>query len=182
MTTTLRSSIRAELGWTWRDTVGELLFTDSNRLVSQEDLDDGAATSQADAVWHALDQSLAAGGSAVFALDGLPQSMFGGTITVALAKVKALLIVNRGEGHLVVGGADASQWLGPFGMLGDTLRVPPGGSLLASHVGDGWPVEPGSKYLKLQALGGDALFDITMLGAAAGGDQGDSSGSDSSGY
>jgi hypothetical protein len=172
MTTTLRSAIHAELGWTWRDTLGTLLFTDNNRLVAREDLADGDGPAQADAVWHALDQALANGRSAVYSLGALPQSMFGGTITVRLAKVKALLLVNRSEGpgYLVVGGAESGQWIGPFGMFGDTLRLDAGSPLLMASVRDGWAVEPGFERLKLEAVGGDARYDLVLLGTAADGE------------
>jgi len=96
MSTTLRSTIRIELGWTWRDQAAGLLFTDSNRVLYRQDLADGTAPGQADAVYHALDQTLAAGQALELALDALEQTMFGGSVPVRLARVKALLVINKG--------------------------------------------------------------------------------------
>ena len=93
MTTNLRSTIHAELGWTWRDLAGSALITNSNRLRLVQDLDDGHDENQAEAVWDAADQTLAAGGSTTFELDALEREMFGDTVYVSLLTVKAILIV-----------------------------------------------------------------------------------------
>src|SRR3972149_8679504 len=106
MTTTLRSPILAQLGWTWRDRAGDLVITDSNHLPLKKDLADGAGPDQADAVWHAIGQVLADGEEMLLDLGALPQSLFGDTITIPMTRVKAILIVNKsaaGDGYLVVG-------------------------------------------------------------------------------
>ncbi len=176
MSTTLRSTIRIELGWTWRDQAAGLLFTDSNRVVYRQDLPDGTDPGQADAVYHALDQTLAAGQAVELALDDLQQTMFGGSVPVRLARVKALLVVNKSTaGLLVLGGAASSTWLGPFGLWDATVRVPPDNPFFAAHRGDGWPVEPGANRLRLEAQGADARFDLVLLGTSPGGSASSSS-------
>jgi len=170
MTTTFNSTIAAELGWTWRDHVGTAPIVDSNRLSFSKDLGDGDGTGQANAVWHAENQSLSAGQSLVLELDLLEQSLFGDLIGVPLAKVKSLLIVNKntaGAGYLLVGGASNDPWYAPFGTPGDTLKVMPGSPLLLAHVGDGWEVGFESHALRLVAVGDSVTFDIAIIGTLA---------------
>ncbi len=166
MSTTLRS----ELGWTWRDQAAGLLFTDSNRVLYRQDLADGIAPGQADAVFHALDQTLAAGQAVELLLDALEQAMFGGSVPVRLARVKALLVVNKSQaGLLVVGGAAPGGWLGPFGQWDATVRIPPDAPFFVAHRGEGWPVETGANRLRIEALAADACFDLVLLGTTASG-------------
>jgi len=172
MTTTLRSSITAEIGWTWRDQVGTSLITDSNRLRHHKDLSDGAEVDEADAVWHVEDQALVAGESTTVELDGLEQSRFGDTITIPLSKVKSVMIVNKntsGGGYLLVGAAAADEWYAPFGASGDTVKVMPDGSLFLNSLRDGWDVEADSAALKIAAVGADVTYDVAVLGTLASG-------------
>ena len=169
MTTTLRSKVEVQLGWTWRDRIGPFVVTDDNRLRSVKELSDGAGTGQADVVWHAGGQTLAAGQSMTLELAALVQSVFNDTILIPLARVKAILIVNKnasGIAFLLVGAAGTDEFSAPFGMLGDTVKVMPASPLLLANLGEGWSVEPGHELLMLQAIGGDIVFDIAILGAA----------------
>lgn len=182
MTTTLRSTVRIELGWTWRDQAAGLLFTDSNRVLYREDLPDGVAPGQADAVYHALDQTLGAGQAIELVLDALEQTMFGGRVPVGLARVKALLVIHKGtSGVLVVGGASTGTWLGPFGLWDAVVRIPPGNPFFVAHRGEGWPVEPDAHRLRIEAVGGDIPFDLVLLGTRPSGNSGSSSSAWSSG-
>jgi hypothetical protein len=86
-------------------------------------------------------------------------------VTIGLAQVKAVLIVNRSEvAYLLVGGASADEWHLPFGAAGDRMKVMPHSPLLLVHSQGGWPVSAGYTALKLAAVGGDATFDIAILG------------------
>ncbi|HLA83830.1 MAG TPA: hypothetical protein VJL29_03470, partial [Thermoguttaceae bacterium] len=128
MATTLRSTIQVQLGWNWRDAVGASLVANTNRLLLNQDLDNGTGANQADAVWDVVDQSLSAGASTTFSLDALPRNVFGHAITIVLAKVKALLIVNKntsGSGHLLLGGAAADEWYAPLGAAGERVKIMP---------------------------------------------------------
>ena len=179
MTTALRSSITARLGWTWQDQVGTFLITDSNRLRFDKALADGSDADQADAVWHADAQTLSAGQWTVLELDALELGCFGDTIVIPFSKIKAVLIVHRstdGDGHLLVGGAASDEWYAPFGASGDTVKVMPDSPLLLSNSRDGWDVQFGSSALKITAVGGDVTYDVTILGTLAGGSSSSSSG------
>jgi hypothetical protein len=180
MTTTLRSSITAQLGWTWRDQIGAFSILDSNRLHFNKTLADGAGADQADAVWHANGQTLSAGQWTTLELDALEQSCFGNTILIPLASVKAILIVNKNtaqSGYLLVGGAAVDEWHAPFGASGDRVKVMPDGPLLLVNSREGWDVEPGSTALKIAAAGGDVTYEIAILGTLE--EQGSSSSSSS---
>lgn len=179
MTTTLRSSIKAQLAWTWDDRVGTSRITDSNRLPFDKDLPDGADADQADAVWHVEDQALSAGQWTILELDALELGCFGDTIVIPFSKVKAILIVHRNTsagGHLLVGGAADDEWYAPFGASGDTVKVMPDSPLLLCHSRDGWDVEFGSSALKIAAVGGDVTYDVAILGTLVGGSSSSSSG------
>lgn len=170
MVTTLDSRVMAELGWTWRDHVGEAPIIDSNRHGFLKDLADGRESGKADAVWHAENQTLAAGQSLLLELDLLEQTLFGDLITIPMATVKALLIVNKnstGGGHLLVGGAAEDPWYAPFGTPGDTVKVMPASPLLLACLGDGWEVGRDGHTLRLLALGGTVTFDVAILGTLA---------------
>lgn len=171
MTTTLRSSIDAQLGWTWRDQTGTSSIVDSNRFRFNKSLADGAEAAEADAVWHAEDQMLSADESTTLELDALEQSCFGDTILIPLSRVKAILIVNKnttGDGYLLVGGASMDEWYAPFGAAGDTVKVMPDSPLLLVNSRDGWDVEIGSTELKIAAIDGGVTFDVAILGTLAG--------------
>jgi hypothetical protein len=170
MTTSLQSTISAQLGWTWRDHVGQSAIVDSNRLVFSKSLADGGGTAQCDAVWHAEARTLAAGQSTTLLLRGLEQTLFGDTITIALAQVKAIQIVNRSSegGYLLVGGAEANAWYAPFGSPGDTVRVMPDSPLVLASARDGWNVGFGYDALRIAAVGDPVTYDVAVLGVLAG--------------
>lgn len=178
MTTNLQSTIAARLGWTWRDHVGEAVVVDSNRLSFVKNLADGPATDQADAIWHAEGQTLAAGQSTILPLQALEQTLFGDTITIAMVQIKAIQIVNRSTdaGYLLVGGATANAWYAPFGSPADTIKVMPDSPLLLINARDGWSVGYGYNALKIAAVGDAVTYDVAVLGVLA-----DSGGSSSSG-
>jgi len=178
MTTTLRSRIDVQLGWTWRDRFGPFTMTDDNRLHFNKELADGVESGQADVVWHAGDLTLPAGQSTTLELAALGQSVFGDMIVISLARVKAILVVNKSAATgacLLLGGAGVDEWCAPFGMLGDTVKVMPGSPLLLANLLEGWDVEFGHETLRLEAVGGDVVFDIAILGTTSAGDSDSSS-------
>ena len=167
MTTTLRSTIQAELTWTWTDHVDTLPIVDSNRLRTTIDMPDGFDSGQADAVWHLSDQSLSVGQSIVYELDRLPQDLFGSDVEIPMIAIKAILISNKttsGTGTLLVGGAATNAWEEPFGTAGDQITVPPGSPLLLANTQDGWLIPIDQTDLKVEAIDDDVTYDIAILG------------------
>jgi hypothetical protein len=170
MTTSLRSTIQVQLGWTWRDVAGANVVANSNRLQLTQDLENGAGPNQADAVWDLVGASLSAGSSSTFLLDALVRNLFGDAITIALAKVKAVFVANKntsGSGHLLLGKATTDEWYAPLGAPGDTVKIMPGAALLLTCPQAGWDVTVGARQLKLAAVGDNASFDIAIVGVAA---------------
>lgn len=170
MSTSLRSNIKVEFGWTWRDQFGLVAVVDSNRLSATCELTDGAGANQADLTWHATGRSLAIGQSVVYDLGALERPLFGDVITVHFGTVRALLIVNKntaGNGCLLVGGAGNGEWAAPFGMVGDAVKVMPGSPLVLTNLRDGWAVDWDADQLKLTAIGDAIAYDIAILGNAA---------------
>ena len=169
MSTKLISAIHAELGWTWSDTVSQTTIVNSNRLRALNDLADGTGADQADTVWHVEQQTLAVGISTTLDLASLSQSVFGDTISLSLAAVKAILIDNTSTtaGYLLIGGAAADEWYAPFAAAGDKVKVMAGGQLLLAHPGAGWSVAAGSTDLKIEAVTAAVTYDIAILGTSS---------------
>jgi len=169
MTTTLQSKIRAELAWTWVDHVNTLPIVDSNRICATVEVHDGDDIGQANAVWHASDQSLSAGQAIIYELDQLTQDLFGSLIEIPMDSIKAILVNNKtsGDGYLLVGGAATNAWEEPFGAPGDQLVVPARSPLLLANAQDGWIIPIDQTDLKIQAVNGPVTYDVAIIGTLA---------------
>ncbi len=163
---TLKSNVWTQIGWTWRDHVETAPIIDSNRLVFRVELDHGPGETQAEAAWHAEEMSLGEGLSTTLHLDALQQPLFGDTLLFRFVRLRAVLVINRSPagGLLLVGGAASDPWHAPFESAGDRIKVMPGGAVLLAAPREGWPVESGSTDLKLEASGGDVIYDVAVLG------------------
>ncbi|GAB6187406.1 hypothetical protein [Thermopirellula anaerolimosa] len=168
MSRTLRSVVSAQLSWNWRDEQDFALLADDNRLEYRPTLLSGSAAGQADAVWYASGDALAENAARRWTLTALPRNVFGGQITQSFTAIKALLLLPRAEseGVLVMGGDSQSPWWAPLGAADQTLRLPPGGALLLSHPGAGWPVSAQAANLRLTAEGGPVTYDLALIGTS----------------
>ena len=169
----MKAQIKASLGWNWDDGV-----RDSGRLEYARTLLDGNGDNQAEAVWHAESRTLAAGESDTFDLAALERTVLGAILTVNMAAVKALLIVNESTvgGQLLVGGAAVNQWSEPFGADGDCAMVPADSALLLCNRQSGWPVDANNRNLKIAALAGSATYSIAVVGTTTPAGSGSGSG------
>ena len=116
---------------------------------------------------------LGAGASVVFDLDALSEFVFGNTVTIAFAKIRAIIIRNltlASTGRLVVGGNASNAWIGPFGAANDTIEVPNKGVLILTNptYTPGWPVTAGTgDLLKLANPGAGAVeYEIQIIGTS----------------
>jgi hypothetical protein len=169
---TFRAEIIAAIGWDWNEGA-----VDNDRLDYARQLLLGNGDNQAEAVWHAENQTLLEGASVTLDLTALARTVLGDTNTLTLLTVKALLVVNEGAagGHLLVGGAASDEWSAPFGADGDQAAVPPDSPLLLANRKAGWPVDLANRKLKLAAVGGNVSYSIAIVGttsAAASGSSG----------
>jgi hypothetical protein len=88
---------------------------------------------------------------------------------VVFATVKAILVkaAAGNTNNVVVGGASANQFVGPFGDAADTIAVKPGGTLLLTAPKTGWTVGAGTAdLLKIGNSGAGSVvnYDIVILG------------------
>lgn len=169
-----KAEVKASVGWNWSEGA-----VDNDRLDYAERLTDGNGDNQAEAVWHAEDQTLLDATSITLDLTSLTRTILGDTHTVTFLTVKALLIVNRSSsgGQLLLGGAATEEWSEPFGADGDQLAVPPDSPLLLANRQAGWNVDEGNKNLKLAASGGDVTYSIAVVGTITAPGSGSGSGS-----
>jgi len=156
-----KAEVKAWVGWNWSDGA-----VDSQRLDYAGRLLDGNGDNQAEAVWHAENQTLADAASTTLDLTALTRTILGDLHTVTFLKVKALLIVNQGTsgGRLLVGGAAADEWSEPFGADGDQIAVPLDSPLLLTNRQAGWNVDQANRNLKLVASGGEVTYSIAIVG------------------
>ncbi len=171
MTQTLSSEIKVSLGWLHQDVPDVSTIIDGARLEYHVALPDGAGADEADRIWHD-ERTLAAGDSEELDLSALPMMLFGDSLSVAMAKVKALLLINlatdAGDG-LLIGDATSHAWQGPLAAAGDKLLVPADSCLLLVNKKNGWTVLAGSAdRLKIANAGANEIsYKIAIVGASA---------------
>jgi hypothetical protein len=158
---TFRADINTSIGWNWSQGA-----SDNGRLNDTRTLLEGNGDGQAEAVWHIDGETLQSGTAKTLDLTSLQRTILSSSLTTTLLRVKAIFVVNdaTSAGDLVLGGADAAQWFAPFGASGETVRLPPDGSLLLSNRRNGWAVDAQNKMLKLLAADGNVTFRLVLLG------------------
>lgn len=171
MTATLSVDVRASIHWLHQDALGLSVVADRGEVRFAEGLAHGLGDDQADELWHD-ERTLAGSDSETLDLSSLPRGWFGGGTAVALATVKALLIVNRGsqvDAELLVGGAASAAWSAPLGGSGERVRVGPASSLLLSNKTQGWPVTSSTAdKLKIANAGSEPVtYQIVIVGTSA---------------
>jgi hypothetical protein len=167
----LTSQIKASLNWLFQEALDLANVADDARLEYDKSFADGIAADQADKIWHDS-RTLAAAANDDLDLNALTNTIFGSTVTINLAKVKAILIVNTattGGEDLTVGGAAAQEWTAWVGAAGDKVRVPADSCLLISNRKAGWTVTNGaSDTLRITNTGaGSITYKIAVLGTSA---------------
>ncbi|RMF98696.1 MAG: hypothetical protein D6741_09220 [Planctomycetota bacterium] len=169
MTLELKSFVQAGVGWQWRDATTAGSTADSGTMPFRLNFAAGSDPGCADLVWRQFGRSLADGQSDVWDLTDLPFSVFESELRFAFSSVRAMLLVNRGEstGEIYLSGSEPAPWLGPLADPSQTLAVAPGSPLLWAHANDGWAVEAPHHLLRVEAYGGDATYDLVLLGVRA---------------
>lgn len=156
-----KAEVKAAIGWDWNKGA-----VDNGRLDYVRPILYGHGGGQAEAVWHAENQALTGGNTAVLDLQALARMILGVNHTISFVTVKNLLIINSGasSGTLLVGGATSNEWSAPFGASGNKIAVPPDSPLLLGNRIAGWPVNSTSRCLQIAAVGGDATYSIAVVG------------------
>ncbi|MCS7306257.1 MAG: hypothetical protein NZ602_14260 [Thermoguttaceae bacterium] len=163
---TLYSSLLSQVGWSWQSGTDAAPVVDNNRLMYRKDLEHGQEAFAADVVWHAEGQQLDQGESRTYDLQQMAFEVFGDKVIICFHKVRAMAIVHRGQkpGLLQVGGAATAAWQGPLAEPGAKIQIPAQGAFWAAAPEEGWPVSAQACQLRLEALGGDVLYDMVLLG------------------
>lgn len=167
----LSVDLKASLAWLFQDTAELSTVTDVARLEYAAVLGGAAANPAVDLLWHD-ERTVEAASVDDLVLSELPKSLFGQDLTFAFAGVRALLLVNLAtepDQVLLVGGAPAAPWEGPFVDPGDRLRLPADSCLLLVAKRTAWPVGDGTADMLRIENEGDApvTYRIALVGEAA---------------
>jgi hypothetical protein len=93
-------------------------------------------------------------------------------VALTFVKVRGLFVAAApgNTNAVVVGGAAATQWVGPFGAATHTIAVPPGMPFAIANADAGWAVGAGTSDLLRVANGGagtPVTYTIIILGTSA---------------
>jgi len=172
MADTLNADLAASLAWVFRDELDLSTVSDAAALAYERGLTDGVAADQADKIWHAT-RTLAGSSNDDLDLTALALTLFGASLTINLAKVKAILIVNTSTSAgeiLRVGGATSAAFAAPFNDVATSVvEVGPDSPLLLANKKDGWAVAGGSADVLRIANpnAGSVTYKIAILGTSA---------------
>lgn len=115
-------------------------------------------------------RTIAASGNDDLDLAGTLTDPFGAVLS--FAKIKAILIIAAAENtnDVVVGGAPANAFKGPFTLDAHKQGVAPGGMLMITAPKGGWPVVAATGDLLRIANGGagtPVTYDVVLVGTDA---------------
>lgn len=132
--------------------------------------ENGTGSGQVDLIWS--DQrSIVASGTDDLDLTGTAlQTAFGANLAFVKVKVIAVYAAAGNTNNVVIGGAAATQFLGPFGAATHTIALPPTGLFLVAAPLAGWTVGAGASDLLRIANSGagtPVTYDIALLGTSA---------------
>ncbi len=172
MADALAVDVRGSIQWLFQEGLDLSTVVDSSKLEFSASLADGTGADQADKVWHD-ERTIAAASNDELDLNMLTTTIFGSTVTINLAKVKAILVVNLSTNagdELEVGGAATNPFTGPFnGVASAVVEVGPDSALLLCNKKDGWPVTNGSSdTLRIRNPNAAAVsYRIVIVGTSA---------------
>lgn len=139
------------------DTLAATQVTDTATASIALGLADGTTAGAANAYWRDV-VTVAAGESSAVDLRALPLIAFGGTGTLSLAKIKAVLIVNQSQSEGVsINASGSNLWTG---YISGSAAIGAEAVWLATNPAAGWPTASGSKSLTLA----NAAQSFTLAG------------------
>lgn len=133
------------------------------------EIPNGTGIGQADRVYHKT-ITLAASANQDIDLNGALLDALGGPAVFAKVKAIAVRARDTNTNNVVVGGASANGFVGPFGAVAHTVAVPPGGMFVISAPGAGWNVTAATADLLRVANSGagtSVTLDIVVIGTSA---------------
>jgi hypothetical protein len=153
------------------NTGADLTVPSANIVFAQQlNLDTGTGAGQADKVYVDTN-TLGASGTVDIDLAGSLTDALGAALTFVRVKGIFLRAAVGNTNNVVLGGAAATQFVGPFGAAAHTIAVRPGGFFgIMSQDATGWAVGAGaSDFLRVanSAAGTSVTYDILIIGASA---------------
>jgi hypothetical protein len=146
----------------WVDSFGATDVYDSVTATHSLALTDGSGSGNASAYWR--DQiTIPAGQMVALDLRSLTSKAFGGTGTIGLSTVKAVMVVNNSTDSPVAFGVVVANHWGEYSEGG--ISVAPGGVLYSTNAGAGWQTAANSKAIGIENYGsGSAAIDVYLVG------------------
>jgi hypothetical protein len=149
----------------WVDDLSTTAVTDTATFNQAFALANGTGDDQADG-FHKDVITIAAAATATIDLRALAVKLFGGAGTVALAKVKTLLIKNRSTAAtLSVGGSTSNRWTA---LAAGATTIGPDGVLYVSHPKGGYATSTTDKVIAITNNGAAAAdVELYVVGVRA---------------
>jgi hypothetical protein len=169
--TTLASEIKASIQWLFQEPLALTTVGDASQLAYDDTLASGTAADEADRIWSD-ERTLAAGANDDLNLTALAHAVFGSTVSINLARVKAILIVHTsttaGE-KLQLDSSVVNGFTGPFaGSATSKLEIGADSAALLASKKDGWATASNNKVLRIHNAGSSpATYRIVVLGTSA---------------
>lgn len=172
MADTLTSGIQAKIDWSFGEALDLSTVRDAASLEFNKSLADGTAVDTADKVWHDT-RSITAGANDDLDMTALTHSIFGSTVTISFAKIKAILIVNNSTtsgDELRIDTSVAAALLTPFASSATTkVEIGADSALLLSSKKDGWAVtNTTADIIRIHnPNAGTVSYSIVIIGTSA---------------
>lgn len=146
----------------WADDLNTTTVTDTVRTDVAFTLANGTGNDQADGYYKDV-LTVAASETATVDLRALTLNIMGGSGTLSLAKVKALLIVNRSAtASLTVNGTTSDRWTA---LSAGALTVGPEGVLYVTHLNAGYATTASDKVIAITNNGAAAAdVEVYVIG------------------
>lgn len=124
---------------------------------------DGAGNDQVNK-WFSDTRTLLASANENLDLSGVLSDAFGVVIAFTAVKLLAVFAKETNVNDVILGGAAATTWVGPFGAATHTVAIRPGGALFFCAPNTGWAVGAGaSDLLKVLNGGGTTAVDYDVI-------------------
>jgi len=165
------SNANLELSWAFTDALDLATVRNAGTLSHQTSLATGTAADKADRIWHDS-RTVNAGANDDLDLTALTMSLFGSTVTITLAKLKGIYLVNLNTVAGDVLRFDSSVTNGHTGAFGgsNTAKVECGEDdcLKIGNKKSGWTVDGTHKVLRITNPGSNNInYKIALFGTSA---------------
>lgn len=166
----LNSTIKVDVTATETSSLDLAQRTATHSLSLAKSLTSGTGAGQADMAFSDT-RTLAASANEDLDLAGVLSAAFGGTLT--FVRIKAIIVTADpgNTNNVIIGGAAATQFVGPFGAATHTIALQPGNGFAITATGaTGWTVGAGaSDFLRIANSGGTTgvTYSILIIGASA---------------